>query len=826
MSTAADLHSQIASIMEVLANAAVAEICRAVEDGYAVVRLEASRSQKENDFLRRKMRLLELQVARYRAERTREAGGGGGGGGSRFPGVRLLPRHSRNSPPAPSLQSRTRFLNRFPEAQHSVPKAQTVKLDQDPDQDVVTTTKTESAEEEEAELLIVKVEGATETTPTLLEAPCTRAGAAAATSIPRSPGRPAGRRSGLEVSGSDAAMTPATNRSSDSGHSSQHGPTASLVSAAAAPLCGHVTGSRNGATDKPPGSEVIVIDGGETAEGPTGAPRPLATGSPFPRPLLAGSPSPRRAAAAERLSQGWGLRRPAARGGGEKPFGCPLCGKAFACRSQLDVHGHVHTGERPFCCGVCGRRFSHPSNLRRHQKVQHPGQGGSGGARGAGQQTALPPTPGRTGNGTGTGNLQPERCRQEAVHSALTVLEPQTQTQTPQTRNPPRPGTPPGPKPPQTWNPPRPGPPSDLEPPSPGGGATSPGGGAGSRNSSTWRGAAEEAQLLLRVEPPWTGPGEDLDRMDGAGGRVRGREGWTSPLSLLVPGQRGPWGLARCCRSTNQDSLNPPCGLTPAAGLLQFRSCSGTAAEDSAGVPDQAEQKNVGAGRKTLQSATGPSRLDQRTGQNQGDPRQPPCSTVSTAPGFGSEGPRQRGPVGAGSPRPVDGAAPGLRPPPGEPPGDAEFEAVVQYGGFSVLPVAVGTAASRHQRREPSGHGAGQDEPPPPPLPHACTFCSRRYAHQCQLRIHERAHAGEKPHRCAQCGKSFGQLCSLKRHLVVHTGERPFPCPHCGKQFSTAANRKVHQSVHTGERSFHCAKCGKNFSFLSNLIRHQALHAR
>ncbi len=120
--------------------------------------------------------------------------------------------------------------------------------------------------------------------------------------------------------------------------------------------------------------------------------------------------------------------------------------------------------------------------------------------------------------------------------------------------------------------------------------------------------------------------------------------------------------------------------------------------------------------------------------------------------------------------------------------------------------------------------GSAQSQQQQPCLPYACTFCSRRYAHQCQLRIHERVHTGEKPYQCVQCGKSFGQVCSLKRHQMVHTGERPFPCPHCGKQFSTSTNLKVHQSVHTGEKRFHCSKCGKNFSFLSNLIRHQALH--
>nr|XP_046164634.1 uncharacterized protein LOC124001677 [Oncorhynchus gorbuscha] len=63
-------HTQIASIMEVLANAAVAEICKVVDDDYAVFRLEITQSQKENRGLRRKLQQLELKVSRERAERT------------------------------------------------------------------------------------------------------------------------------------------------------------------------------------------------------------------------------------------------------------------------------------------------------------------------------------------------------------------------------------------------------------------------------------------------------------------------------------------------------------------------------------------------------------------------------------------------------------------------------------------------------------------------------------------------------------------------------------------------------------------------------------
>ncbi|XP_062312420.1 zinc finger protein 235-like [Osmerus eperlanus] len=125
-----------------------------------------------------------------------------------------------------------------------------------------------------------------------------------------------------------------------------------------------------------------------------------------------------------------------------------------------------------------------------------------------------------------------------------------------------------------------------------------------------------------------------------------------------------------------------------------------------------------------------------------------------------------------------------------------------------------------------SGHAPNPSAPPgPDPRPYKCAFCLRQYPHQCQLRIHERVHTGEKPYQCSQCGKQFGQFCSLKRHQRVHTGEKPYQCSQCGKQFSHSNNLKVHQSVHTGEKRFHCSQCGKNFSFLSNLIRHQAVHA-
>lgn len=60
MARYADFHSQLVSIMEVLANTAVAEICQLVDDGFAALRLEISRSQRENLALKSKLRLMEV----------------------------------------------------------------------------------------------------------------------------------------------------------------------------------------------------------------------------------------------------------------------------------------------------------------------------------------------------------------------------------------------------------------------------------------------------------------------------------------------------------------------------------------------------------------------------------------------------------------------------------------------------------------------------------------------------------------------------------------------------------------------------------------------
>ncbi|MEQ2314003.1 hypothetical protein AMECASPLE_007608 [Ameca splendens] len=362
MSAVATFHSQLASIMEVLANTAVAEICELVDSGYAVLQLEISRSRKENEVLRRKLRLQELRAARSAA--LRAAASGSGAALLNASGRPRVPQARRNAAPTeagaqlsltsnqqtslcretrpPSQSGQEAAAQKGAEAETTA----VIKVEDEEDESWSPSEPhkgfcglSEEQTETEASSSLIKQEAADNR-----EDGCVSwtSGEVSSTSTQRA----LNTNQRPETSSYDSLVLQHTS----------HNPPATEQGGSS----GFIP-SRNVPADSGSSCRFSQSEAGLTA-----AERHQQQGAPQRQAAGGQSSIIRR--------DGWRLQSRVGRDDTrERTFVCNFCGKTLACLKNLKTHMRVHTGEKPYVCALCGKRFSDSSNLKRHQSV-HTGE--------------------------------------------------------------------------------------------------------------------------------------------------------------------------------------------------------------------------------------------------------------------------------------------------------------------------------------------------------------------------------------------------------------------------------------------------------------------
>ncbi|KAM7379822.1 hypothetical protein PAMP_005344 [Pampus punctatissimus] len=386
-------HSQLASIMEALAKAAVAEICELVDDSYAGLQLEISRSHKENEALRRKLELIESIIARGH----RGTGGVSDYGGPEEAGGGLVMDFTVEhavQPKASSVRRRGRvpaleaITDVIPETKEDTMSA---AAEEPNDEDVVLIKAETSIEEvsgpDAADELFLSQDGTEVQSPEADDSKEGPSGMMVSTSSADirimwerggvRPPEPAEPQDSHSAPGSPDPTGGAEDNSSDV-----------VFDLASESDCGSsrklfLPGSE-GSPTLPYDAELDLSSSWTNQGLPSMVPAPHAASFPLALGLAASRPESldlnrysrdRRFVCSycgKCFTSSRSLETHVRVHTGERPYSCAQCGKRFTQSGHLKTHQSVHTGERPFACEYCGKRFAGKQNLRIHQQKHHP----------------------------------------------------------------------------------------------------------------------------------------------------------------------------------------------------------------------------------------------------------------------------------------------------------------------------------------------------------------------------------------------------------------------------------------------------------------------